>query len=471
MLFVLLWSILYFIFGEKISVNNGCGYDGLFYCTITQNFDTFILNKSFSAYYANRILPCGIIHFSLKLFGFSLTLPNILTGFYVLNTISWLTATVLWHKILNYYRVSIKVQWLMSVFILLNFYFLKFMFYYPVLTDSMAFLSGMMLLWFYIQDKVLYLVVTGFFGAFVYPLFAIYACILIVFSIHFKLKLPEKQSKTFTDYSIITFLLTVFVLFRMYVAYRINYVQSTGFHVNTLLYAITYGYVLYHILPSWVIVRANLKPLWYYLIQKRTFIRIATAVLLFFITTGIKWYISQNSALKNPENVYLIKSLLGIGYHGTLWITEYFSGFGLIAVFFILFLRKIYSVSINQGLGFYCIFFCLSVFLMRPEMRDTADIYAFFILAIALFIQSEISFRITKTHIFIFTLINLFLSKWYLPIEKSPLVFSSSENTWVYENFALSTYLMTDMQYAGMSMLFVITTIVVFTVFLQQIKR
>ncbi len=462
--FVLLWSILYFIFGEKISVNSGCGYDGRLYCVITQNFDTFILNKSFSAYYANRILPCGIVHFLLKILGFSLTVQNIITGFYVLNTVSWLIAFIFWHKILNYYHISKSIQWLMNILILLNFYFLKLIFYYPVLTDSMAVLFGTMLLWFYIQDKVPYLVVTGFLGAFVYPLFAVYACVLIVFSTHFKLKLPEKQSKTLTDYGITALLVMLFVVFRMYVAYRISYVQSIGFQLNTLLYIALYGYIFHNILPSYTVVKINKPYFISYFIQKSTVRRIAVAILLLLTVTAIKLYLSQQSVMPNPALIHIIKCFAGINFNGALRITEYFSGFGLIAVFFILFIKKITYTSLKQSFGFYfivLIFCCISNF--QKENRALSDIHVFILSATALTLHTLPSIK--KYHILLLGLYNLLLSKWYLPIEKSCLFWHTVEQTWVRENFALSTYLMNDVQYIIMIILFLTTSVLIMKLF------
>lgn len=463
-LFVLFWGILYFFWGEKISVNNGCGYDGTFYCNITQNFDLFIQNKAFSVYYANRILPCGIVWFSLKILGLPLSLQNIITAFYVMNIVSWLIFLFFWNKILHYYQISKSVQWLMSVLILISFYFMKFIFYYPVLTDGIALLSGTLLLWFYIQNKFIAILITAFLGSFVYPLFAVYAGILIVFPVYFKLKPIKKQNKTFIDYLIITFLLMLFLLLRMYVVFRVDYSQSIGFHLNTLLYIITYSYVLYHILPSYACIKANKSHILAYFLHTKTLQRIAIASSLFLLTTGIKFYISQNPVLENPKSIYLIKSLAGIGFHGATWITEFFSGFGLIAVLFIILLKKVYQTSTEQGLGFYLVVLSFCLLNFQKETRITMDIYTYILLAIALSMELYTT-SLKKYHIFIFALINVLLSKWYLPVEKSPLIFNHAEHTWIYQNYALSTYLMNNTQYAGLLVIFLLLSAMLFRVF------
>jgi len=455
--FILFWSVFYFFLGEKITVNQGLGYDGVFYGRITQNFDVFIENKSFSFYYVNRILPCGIVYIVLKTFGLSVSVLNIINGFYVLNTLSWILSMFFLHKIWKHYQISENIQWLMTVLLLINFYVLKFIFYTPVLTDSMAFLSGVLLLWFYIKNNLYAIILTGFFGSFVYPLFCVYACILVVLPTDFKLKNEKEYSKTRIDYWIIGFLVFGFVVARMYIAYRIKHTQNIGFHLNTLLYVSAYSYVLYHILPLYTLIKANIKHFFEYCKQKRTIKRISWAVVLFLSSTGIKAYLTQNPVLPNPSTLLLIKSLAGIDFHGLAWLAECFSAFGLIAVLLIIVLKKVRSICFEHSVGFYCIILCFYILLLRVEMRDSLDIYAFVLLAIALYLNAENVFISKKPFIFlIFT--SILLSKFFLSIENGLFIWSEIVQIWIPANYGLSTYLMNDNQYVVLLIVFLAVT-------------
>lgn len=465
---MLLWSIFYFFWGEKITVNQGLGYDGVFYGRITQNFDVFIENKSFSSYYVNRILPCGIVYITLKTLGFSLSPPNIIHAFYILNTLSWIVSLVFCHKIMKHYQISGNIQWLMTVLLLINFYVLKFIFYTPVLTDSMAFLVGTLLLWFYTKNNLYAIIPTGLLGGFVYPLFYVYTCILVVLPVNFKFKSEEKHIKNSIDYFITGFLVFLFAVVRMYIAYRIQHTLNIGFHLNTLLYAGTYSYVLYRILPSYAFIKENTKLFFEYFKQKTTLKRILIAVVLLFVSTSVKLYLTQNPVMQNPKSIYLVKSLLGIDFNGALWLAEHFSGFGLIFVFIILFLKKIHGTSIIQSAGFHAIVLIFCVLMLQKELRVLTDIYAFMLLAVALTLQNQNNVFTQRRYLFLFGIINLLLSKFFLSIENSSVFWSTTEKTWIHTNYGLSTYLMNDNQYVVLLIVFLAVTGILYRVLIKK---
>lgn len=453
----LCWSILYFIFGEKITINSGCGYDGNFYCQITQHFGSFLQNQSFSKYYVHRILPCAIVHYALTFFGFELSLKNIISSFYVLNTLCWLFSIVLWHKIMQHFQISILIQWLMSILLWINFYVLKFIFYYPVLTDSMAFLAGLVLAYFYVQNKIKQVCIVAFLGSFVYPLFAIYTCILILFPIDIKAREHQNSKKKYTFLWITILIVSLFAGMRTYYAYRIKYEISAGFHLNTLVYMLTYGYVLYHLLRP---LRSLNKIVDY--IPKLNWQRVVLVVLILLTTVLIKSYLSRHAQMGSPSQNYFLRSIFGIGYHGATWIAQFFSGFGVIAVGLYIFLAKISQTVLQQSVGMYILFALAVLINLQLETRVIADIYVFIPLGLALTLQ-KYKWNINKKRlILIVLLLNLAISKVYLKIEGSKWFFHPVELAWVPQNYALSTYLMKDGHYWITLIVFAFISVVVF---------
>ncbi|MDW8347269.1 MAG: hypothetical protein RML94_09955 [Bacteroidia bacterium] len=458
LIFILSWSILYFTFGERITANNGCGYDGHHYCQIAQKFEIFWQNKSFSTYYIHRILPCGIVYCLITGIGASLSLSNIIVGFYVLNTISWLLSVLLWHQIMKYLQISSRVQWLISILMLVNFYVLKFIFYYPVLTDSLAFLFGTAALWFYVQDKVKMLLLIGLLGAFVYPLFSFYIFLLIIFPISLKYKQPIQNIKTHKDYVFIGLCLLVFVLLRTYYAYRIAYKINLDFHLNTLLYVVTYSYVLYHALPTLYCVKENTKMILVYCIQRKNVQKIGLAVLFLLATIAFKKYLTQYPQMQSPTKTYFLTSVLGIGYHGATWILQFFSGFGMIAILLYFMLSRVAKTILSCSLGLYLLWLIAILINLHKESRVIMDIYAFVILSVVLTLEKYHRYFNKVSDFLVVLLINIGMSKFYISIEHSALIWHSVEKIWIPKNYALSTYLMDDAQYWMLIVLFIVCT-------------
>lgn len=77
--------------------------------------------------------------------------------------------------------VSQKWKWMAALVALISFGILKYPYYYPILTDSFAFLLGVFMLWAHVSEKRGFVVLAAIVGAFTFPSFLLMALPLIVF--------------------------------------------------------------------------------------------------------------------------------------------------------------------------------------------------------------------------------------------------------------------------------------------------
>ena len=164
LLFVIL---IYNLFAEK-TVNNGAGYDGVFYRDLVNNFPA-VLEKGFNGYKASRIFPFALCYLFLHL------LPVQVNDTIILYTV-WLMAFVLLMAAVYYYhKLAVLCNWSFPIkitgFILLFYHFgiLKFMGFYPILTDHFIFSISIISIYYFLKKNVPDLIILGLVASFTWP--------------------------------------------------------------------------------------------------------------------------------------------------------------------------------------------------------------------------------------------------------------------------------------------------------------
>ncbi len=172
-----LWALC---FGERIPVRGGLGWDGEIYYFISQDFFQYWKGRGFDGYYIQRIVPSLIVKGMHYVMGTEHAYWRTGTYFGLLNLASMLGGTGFLLFALK--SVSQKWKWMAALMALISFGTLKHPYYYPILTDSFAFLLGAFMLWAHISEKRGFVVLAAIVGAFTFPSFLLMALPLIVFS-------------------------------------------------------------------------------------------------------------------------------------------------------------------------------------------------------------------------------------------------------------------------------------------------
>jgi hypothetical protein len=169
------------IWGEKITLNDGLGWDGVQYATWARDFPGQVLGGKIGRNSATRILPSGIVHYGLRAFGLPLTNRNVIRAFTVMNAGLLIVVAWLWCHIARELALSLVGQWLGAACLFGNFAILKLTPYYPVLTDICAMALSTALLLCYLRRMRIAGALLTFAGSFVWPGLLAQGIILQVF--------------------------------------------------------------------------------------------------------------------------------------------------------------------------------------------------------------------------------------------------------------------------------------------------
>ncbi|MDX6612638.1 MAG: hypothetical protein QOD75_1824 [Blastocatellia bacterium] len=169
------------LWAERLTVNGGFGWDGLWYAGWVRDFYGSIFVHGVPEYYVQRILPSAIVHYGLRALRAPLSDQNILRGFDAYNFILVLFSVYLWGRIAD--RLSLRSQgkWLGFAFLFLNYAILKNNFYHSTLTDTTAFTLGLLTFYFFVSNKAWGLLLVMIAGAFTWPTVPYMAALLFIF--------------------------------------------------------------------------------------------------------------------------------------------------------------------------------------------------------------------------------------------------------------------------------------------------
>jgi hypothetical protein len=177
----LLISLTGFLFGERIQVGGGLGMDGQRYGAWARDFYTSVFVVGLDNLSIQRILPSAVIHYFFRLFSISPTDLNIIRAFGFLNVLMITLSAFIWCLIARELKISRRGMFLGFVGLFLNFAIMKWPSYYPVLTDIPAFFISILMLYFYLTNKRIGLLVLTGLGAFVWFSLVYQGLLLLIF--------------------------------------------------------------------------------------------------------------------------------------------------------------------------------------------------------------------------------------------------------------------------------------------------
>ncbi|HYF50153.1 MAG TPA: hypothetical protein VEJ63_12160 [Planctomycetota bacterium] len=332
------------LFGEKILINDGAGYDGVVYCNIVEKFP-FIYHRGVTdPYYAQRIAPCGIVHYGMRLLGVPLEKPNILIAFDVLNIVLLACSALLWGRIADHLKIEYLNKWLGFFALFVNFCNAKFNLFYPALTDVSAFALGLAFVFLYLTGSTWRLALATLVSAFAWPVGMLVGLSLLVF--------PKGavtvQSRPRMSWIVTVLLATTVTVFAYVVAIR-GYVPVGAPPMNDvwlLSVAVLFGYllVLASLIDTWPAI--PLKVNWRLFIK-----RVLAGSLVFGITLGALAYMSNSAPPRNTLSMFLKANLaMAVAKPGG-FLVAHFVYFGPIACLLLLCWKDVVRHLQAWGLG------------------------------------------------------------------------------------------------------------------------
>jgi len=183
------YYVVSFLYGSGLSAGGGVGWDGTGYTLeATKAFDqAFGANRplvptGLNAYSVGRLLPSFLLYWVGRLLGLDLLNRGVWRGlFYVYDCLLVLVVLVVTHRV----AVRLEMSWRRHALLLLalcgNFCNLRFLTYYPTLTDTTAFFLGAMSYYVYLLGRDYWLLPLLVLGAGTWPTAGLFTGLLFVY--------------------------------------------------------------------------------------------------------------------------------------------------------------------------------------------------------------------------------------------------------------------------------------------------
>jgi len=193
------------LFGERVPTNNGLGWDGQVYFWMSRDFVEYVDDRILTAYHALRIVPSLIVKAMHTATRTEHTYELTPIYFGLLNLVSInLGAVLLWRHLRD-----VRMVWRTAgvVALLSSFAFLRMPFYYPILTDSFAFLIGALLLWGHQRDSIPIKAGATMLGAFTFPSTLMLALPMLVMRQTESTSVPSKPERWLMAFGVSIFII------------------------------------------------------------------------------------------------------------------------------------------------------------------------------------------------------------------------------------------------------------------------
>lgn len=156
------------VWGERIGIHNGEGWDGTSYTAWARDFPA-MLDKGVTRFQAMRILPSALVYLATTGLGLDHANHHVLPAFQVLGALALVGSAGLLYRIALVLGWSRAQAWAAFACTFLGFHAARYALYYPAETDALGFWWAMMATWAYVARRplALWLALVG--TAFTWP--------------------------------------------------------------------------------------------------------------------------------------------------------------------------------------------------------------------------------------------------------------------------------------------------------------
>lgn len=424
---IALWFVINFFYGEHVQVNDGLGWDGVEYANMATKFWFLMHGKLISQYYIQRIFPSFIIH-ELSVLFYALEDPlHIIRAFYIYNSFLLLLGVIV------FFRIARLMSWSFPVIVIgfsalfLNFYVLKNALFYPVLTDYTAFVVGIFMLYFYLKDNSIGLLITTVIGAFTFPSTILLSGIIL-------LLFPKTMNATnqirsfsfscdFTRYKLLI-ALGFSVALILLALYFLHSLQPDGFpkRILTPAWALISGksYSVLNVLKGIFVLACvfiysflMILPFIRAFAIKISILRFATVIFLVLLIRLVQSYLASNDPGPVTALIFIEYLLTVPLAYPFVFILGSFLFYGPFILLVILFWNKIVDIAYSKSIAFPMLLLLYAVLALDSEARKIINIAPLFVFLLCEVLQKE---KVSLNFASGMFIVSLFVSKFWLPI-------------------------------------------------------
>jgi|GEM_PF-1956179 len=161
------WGGASIAWGERITVNDGDGWDGRIYRTIAERFPEPF--PELSTYSGRRCLPSVVVHYTLAALDAPPSGPNILLAFRLYNLALYAVVLFALMAAADELGLGLRGKWLLFLFAFVNFANLKMYYFYGNLTDVWGLAFSTLALTAYLRRSTPGVLAATLVGSFAWP--------------------------------------------------------------------------------------------------------------------------------------------------------------------------------------------------------------------------------------------------------------------------------------------------------------
>lgn len=421
-LVLIFFTILFFtLIGEKVPLNDGMGWDGMNYFRTVQSFTELIANQGYDRYAIQRIMPWGLVNIVFKFFNIETSSYNALFSAVIINVVALLLSIFYFFRIsdLKKWKISTEIVAFASLFY--SYAILKVTGYYVMLSDNIGFLWGMMLVYYFLSEKRLHLLVLSILGIVNWPTVALISGLVLYCLPRNEIKIQSSlKGVDAICYDVVLWGLTLLPILYQLISiiappiHDFHFFQYDGRpKTNIVVFLISIvcvcAYWYYHLSPFKLSITNIIKDIK----VKELFLKLLVCLLIYLVSNTLLYSLANDGDNGLNMLTFFKKLLISGTTNPFSYVESYFAYYGPIIILIILLWRESVKYIVKKGMGYFCVIILSIFFFIFPEARVSIMFIPFMVLPIIEYIDS---LKLKKWVPYLYVIACLILSHVWFPI-------------------------------------------------------
>jgi hypothetical protein len=403
---VFIFYISLAVFTENIPISDGLGWDGRLYGELAVDFENLITSGEVPKFKLIKIIPSAICYYALPLLGREHNFQNVILFFKGFNAISMTFAFFYWLSICKFLKFDTKQTILGTTFCFVNFIFIKYYSFYPVLTDYFAYALAMGGLYHWLKGQTIRLIIVVLLSAWTWTQLAYPLFFLIIFPYETKNTFKHILIKKLLNLKINPYIIPAFsLIIGCLVTYNYFVENESKNYLYSIISIFEISFLL-HLGISFSLISILNK------IQSDGFIILSKVGILLSVTIYSLIHISVNMIdvpnIEHKEYSVFLQFFYRSFKFPLISTFSHIVLFSPILLVVLLFYKKTISTSKELGIGFSLYLFFNLIFLFNSETRHMIHAFPLYVI---LFIKA---FKLNDIRIVAFMILQFILSFFYL---------------------------------------------------------
>lgn len=446
---ILCFILVHSFTGEKIAMNDGAGWDGLFYRNVSANFTEDIVNTGYDSFRLQRIAPFALINVIYTLLDIPKDNDSLMIGVLLLNAFSIVVLLIYFFKISNLLKWSLPTELIAFSLTFFNFHTLKYIGYEPFQTDAFALTLAFMSMFYYLRNELWKMVVIAIMSSFVWPLLGLTGLIMAFFP-RTKVSPIANTSKKTIQYKLLAYGIPLGYLFLIGIFALVKNYRDGASHFNEIILftsdSVPFIYFVITSLCVALILHFFIRPIslgifdfLHGLLQNFTKKK-AVALLTIYICIQVAIHMVANHDFFYSAPIFIFQMCIRPLQAPFIFLENHFLYWGLLPLLCIFFWKGIVHEIEDAGYGYFVVMAALLLFSLDSESRHSITFLPLLLVPLTHILES---IRITPYFASVLTFFSLLFSRFYytINVEGIQQAFETMEMS-VYKTFPAQRYFM-----------------------------